>query len=352
MHGTRLALTLSVVIATVKIFAVAEVGQLPTENESGSNAVVRDASSVAWPVSVLVVPAYVITLRRTPERFGLFTSAGSFSILPRLVRHDAIDGNTLTPADDNRISIAARLNIQRGTRRAHADLVTLGMAGLYLSHVEVWQRFLAETTDAVAIVLEDDAVITEGLPARMDAALRRLPPPDTWDVWVLGALAVTSSSPSHEGTRDLHDVTSYSGTQAYVVTRRGAARLVALSLPMEAQIDAFMSHVAELGLVRVLWFADGSVHVPQGFRLLVSGGSTVQSNYCDLCDLPHNYNRTLDVSTWLVVGIAVAIAMQIASARGLLNSIGASVARCSALLRRCSRNTVASARAEKQHVGS
>ena len=268
------------------------------------------AASGAWPIPAISIPAYVITLKRTPQRFAQFEEDGRpFRVLPRLARHEGVDGKLLSSLNDDRFSIVARLNMQRGTRRAHSDLVTLGMAGLYISHVDVWQRFLSETGDALAIVLEDDAVVPNDLTTRMDDAMRRMPPPGEWDVWILGAIVVTASAQAPGATRGLNEVKGYGGTQAYVITRRGAARLIALSYPMQTQVDAFMSQAAELGLIRTLWFADSSVNVPQRFRIM-NQGSTVQQTYCDLCDLPHDYSRLRDVGTWLLVGMCATLLIQ------------------------------------------
>jgi GR25 family glycosyltransferase involved in LPS biosynthesis len=261
-------------------------------------------TSAAWPIDAAAVPAYVITLKRTPKRFQYFMRSGAVAkALPHLQVVEATDGTTLTPATDDRFSVLARVNLMRGTRRSHTDLVTLGMAGLYVSHVEVWKKVVASGAE-LALVLEDDAEITPDTLPRMNDVLRQLPPPGEWDVWIVGCLTVDAHRPAPGLDPAIHEVQEYYGTQAYVISRRGAQRLLAQAYPMAVQIDAFMAQASLLGIIRTLWRADNHVHVKQ----LLFAGTTVQQTYCDLCDLPHDYNRFTDVGKWLAVGAAIGLA--------------------------------------------
>lgn len=263
------------------------------------------AGGASWPVAASSLPSYVISLKRTPRRFAYFMRSGVVSrVLPGLQVVDAVDGTTLDPPRDERFSVLARVNLLRKTRRSHTDLVTLGMAGLYLSHADVWQRVLASGAE-LAIVLEDDAEIAGDLLERMDEVLAQLPPPSQWDVWILGCLTVNAHAPAPGLATGIHEVTEYYGTQAYVVTRRGAQRLLGAAFPMAVQVDAFMAQASMLGIVRTLWRTDQRVNIKQ----LAFAGSTVQEFYCGLCALPHDYNRVTDVLFWICAGAAAMLAL-------------------------------------------
>ena len=256
------------------------------------------------PVDPASIPSYVISLKRTPRRFSMFMKSGVVArVLPALTVFDAVDGGTLDPLTDERFSVLARVNMLRKTRRSHTDLVTQGMSGLYVSHVEVWKRVVASGAP-MAIVLEDDAAIEPDLLERMRAVLAQLPPPTEWDVWILGCVSVNAHRAAPGLHPLIHEVSEYYGTQAYVVSRRGAQRLAAAAYPMSVQVDAFMAQASMLGMVRTLWRADGYLDVKQ----LLWAGTTVQQLYCDLCDLPHDYNRFTDVATWLLLGAALGLA--------------------------------------------
>ena len=269
----------------------------------GALAAAAERSGAAqWPVDASSIPSYVITLKRTPRRFKLFMQGAVSKVLPNLEIFDAVDGSKLDPARDDRFSVLARVNFMRKTRRSHTDLVTLGMAGLYISHVEIWKKIVDSGAD-LAIVLEDDASIEADLLTRMNVVLKDLPPPTDWDVWILGCLTVDKHSPSAAGDlpSNIHEVQEYYGTQAYVITRRGAQRLIAQAYPMAVQVDAYMAQASMLGIIRTLWRTDGYVNVKQ----LLLAGTTVQQVYCDLCSLPHDYNRVTDVLKWIALGVVI-----------------------------------------------
>jgi GR25 family glycosyltransferase involved in LPS biosynthesis len=220
-------------------------------------------------------PAWVITLARTPARLERFKrSSFAFKEFPRLQEFAATDGRTLDVISETRLSSRARVRTRDVSgRRAHSDLQTLGMAGLYVSHVNVWRAFL-DSGEPLGLVLEDDAVVPIGMGARLEAALVDMPPPEAWDVWLVGALALRATGGQPPGMpAGWLSVTDWWGTQAYVVTRRGAAALLAHAYPADAQIDAYMAQMAALGEVLALSRQD--VDIPQ-FAWYTLGGTTVQ----------------------------------------------------------------------------
>jgi len=113
------------------------------------------------------------------------------------------------------------------------------MAGLYISHVDVWKLFL-DSGEEVGLVLEDDAVVSTGFGALVDKVVAGgVPSPEGWDVWLVGALALRSVRPPPPSfPPGWVAVTDWWGTQAYLITRRGAAKLLAHAYPADAQIDA------------------------------------------------------------------------------------------------------------------
>ncbi len=276
----------------------------------------------------------MITLARTPGRLQRFKrSSHAYEEFPRLKEFQATDGRTLDVVSDLRISARSRVRSRDSAdRRSHSDLQSLGMSGLYISHVEVWREFLA-SGEAVGLVLEDDAVVERGTGAAIDAALAGMPPPDTWDIWLVGALALRSSHPAPQpfGPGWL-GVTDWWGTQAYVLTRRGAAALLAHAYPADAQIDAYMAHMAALGEVTAL--SRPGVDIPQ-FAWYTLGGTTVQmyAIYCDACDLPNSFtmageNARLRLLGLLAGAVAAALWLPCMSLRRRCIAAGCCVTPC------------------------
>ena len=255
-------------------------------------------------------PAWVITLARTPGRLKRFQrSSSAYEEFPRLKEFSATDGRTLDVVRDQRISARSRVRSRDSAdRRSHSDLQSLGMSGLYISHVEVWREFLA-SGEPVGLVLEDDAVVERGTAEQIDAALAGAPPPEAWDVWLVGALAIrsTRAAPPPGFGAGWLDVTDWWGTQAYVLTRRGAAALLAHAYPADAQIDAYMAQMAALG--EVVAVSREGLDIPQ-FAWYTLGGTTVQmyAIYCDACDLPHTFTMASENARLRVAGLVLGIA--------------------------------------------
>ena len=136
-----------------------------------------------------------------------------------------------------------------------------------------------------------------------------MPPASDWDVWLLGTIGLrrtlappppfASSSPHWVGVED------WWGTQAYMVTRRGATALLGHAYPMDAQIDAYMAHMAALGEVLVLTRSD--IDIPQ-FPWYTTFYSTVQQTtslselLCDACSLPNGFSTVADDAFWVRAG--------------------------------------------------
>lgn len=256
--------------------------------------------SQKWPLTMQDVNLFVVTLARSPHRWKHFLSSGyGERDFPRLQRFEGVDGRTVNPKNDSRLSVTARVTIMRGHRRDHTDINTLGMVGCYLSHVALWRKVVDDDLP-LAVAMEDDAYVTSTQRDRVDGLLAQLPPPTEWDVLILGHAHPPTQTPSKRFP-GFGDVTYWYGTIAYVVSKRGAQRLLAQALPILFQVDGYMAYMAKLGQLTVVHRKDG-----QDVRSLFGTISSVQDT-CHLCDLPHDYNRVADILFWIVLGIALAI---------------------------------------------
>jgi GR25 family glycosyltransferase involved in LPS biosynthesis len=284
-----------------------------------------------WPATMATTKLFVVTLARNSDRWEYFLKGGDTAAqFPGLTRFEAVDGRSLNLLNDSRLSLSARVAIMRGTRRDHTDINTPGMVGCYLSHLALWQR-VADERLPLAVVMEDDANVQPGLAASVDALLARLPNGDDWDVLLLGYAHPPTEAPSGRFP-GFGDVSYWHGTIAYVVTARGAARLLAYATPVQFQVDGYMAFMAKLGRLTVL-HDGGAVNV----RSVWGTGTTVQDR-CHLCDLPHDYKRMPDVLWWVALGAVLAVAANFAWDRGLLKAVAlwlAPVVRSTALGRAC-----------------
>jgi glycosyl transferase family 25 len=119
----------------------------------------------------------------------------------------------------------------------------LGELGCYLSHVEAMRRFLASDA-AFALILEDDVLLHDSLPAVLHGLLQHAA---RWDMVKLSGVHSGTPVPFLDlapGHRLAVMLTRCTGSSAYVVNRRaaqaylhGARPLLPMSLPYDHVFD-------------------------------------------------------------------------------------------------------------------
>ncbi len=186
------------------------------------------------------LPVYLINLPRDGQRLQAMTRqlqdlALPFEVLP------AVCGRDLLPAER-----AALYDEQTNARRFHAPLVD-GEIGCYASHLRAWQRLLDSGAPA-ALVLEDDVLLRPSLLPVLRALASR---PHGWQMVKLIGRDV--ERPWHPkvltdgvaliGYRRLPSLTS-----AYVLSREGAASLLAARRRFFRPVDTDLRHWWECGL--------------------------------------------------------------------------------------------------------
>jgi glycosyl transferase family 25 len=155
----------------------------------------------------------VINLDRAPERLARISAQLQALGLP-YTRLPAVDARALKPEQRAALDEAAY-------RRKHGMTPVLGELGCYLSHVEAMRLFLA-TDAACALILEDDVLLSNSLPAVLQALMAH---PGRWDMVKLSAVhsgtpqRVLKLSPGHDLAVMLSRCT---GSSAYLINRSAA----------------------------------------------------------------------------------------------------------------------------------
>jgi glycosyl transferase, family 25 len=113
-----------------------------------------------------------------------------------------------------------------------------GEIGCYASHLALHQKIVADDTIEAALVLEDDVRLTPDFAALLQQLLQALP--EGWDIVRLSNApkkAWLARAPLVGG----HELATYSripnNTGAYLISRKGAARFLAMSGPRHRAID-------------------------------------------------------------------------------------------------------------------
>lgn len=159
-------------------------------------------------------------------------------------RFDAVDWRALAPQRQ-----AAYTDAALNRRQFHRSLVP-GEMGCYASHVEVWRELVAGGEPA-AVVLEDDVRLLPGFAAVCDAVARLDRP---WHLVKL--IGREGTGRAEKAARrwplcDGHDLIAYrrvpSLAAGYLVSREGAARLLAARVPFGRPVDVDLRFWWECG---------------------------------------------------------------------------------------------------------
>lgn len=181
----------------------------------------------------------MINLDRAPDRLARITAQLQRLGMP-FHRMAAVDARLLTAEQ-------RALLDEPAYRRKHGMLPVWGELGCYLSHVQVMRNFVASDAE-FALVLEDDALLHNSLPAVMRGLARHR---ERWDMCKLSA--VHSGTPQaflqlSEGHRLAVMLSRCTGSSAYAINRKAAQVYLLQLLPMSLPYDHVFDQGWRLGL--------------------------------------------------------------------------------------------------------
>lgn len=172
---------------------------------------------------------YVINLDRSVDRWGALSHQASIFGLPTM-RVSGVDGTKTSP--DQRIDCdmpAFECNNGR--------TMLSGEYGCYRSHLKALSVFL-ESNEPFGVIVEDDLELAADLLVRARAAIEAVPDADIVKLFnhrVVGFRRVATSVAGDEIGRAAHGPLGSSA--CYIVTRRGAERLIQGIRIMEYPLD-------------------------------------------------------------------------------------------------------------------
>jgi len=198
-----------------------------------------------------------ISLDRRPDRWAKFSGrTNAAGIQDRVQRLSAVDAKEfgvpgyLHPS----ITLLTSYNVMKGVRRSHHEIDKAGAIGCSLSHFKAWKHLVDSSAPAI-IIFEDDAQVPVDFKARLATLLSDLEGKDDWDMITFyntsfaGGLKGCNPTPSSAWS----SCTSLMGAHAYMLSRRGAQRLLARAYPIEMHVDAYMAYMARMDKIVMIW---------------------------------------------------------------------------------------------------
>lgn len=174
------------------------------------------------------IPVYVINLERSRDRWErLQENAAMLAI--NLRRIEAVEGKLLQPDELQDFD-------EEGFRRCHGKIAMPAEIGCYFSHIRALE-VIAKAPEPFAVLVEDDVV----LPPNFQSCVEKLTHLTGWDVIKLVNHRTAAFRPFLKIDDDIAIGRCVHGplgsSAAYVVTREGAARLLAAIRPMRVPYD-------------------------------------------------------------------------------------------------------------------
>jgi GR25 family glycosyltransferase involved in LPS biosynthesis len=218
--------------------------------------------------------------------------------LSNIQRFSGVDGKMLEIMENEKISLASKYNIVNKTRRSHDEIDTMGAVGATMSHTGIWKHFLERYPEQnYCLILEDDAYIPPNLDEYVEhcsSQLNELPKP--FDIWLLNySLLDKKLNPFTQHWSSPND---FYGFSSYIISRDGAAKLIADAFPIQMHIDRYANMKMKLGLCEIIIHND--------LKLSTLGSpSDIQLGGCRICNVPNEMddNNLRAVNKYYILGL-------------------------------------------------
>ncbi len=232
------------------------------------------------------LPSVCISLTRREDRWRRFADQPEVKSLPNIRRFAAVDGKKINLKSDPRVNAFTKNNILNHTRRSHYELDSIGGVGCALSHIGVWKEFL-DSGASHMLVFEDDAIVYPGFVSKINEALKTIP--NDFDLIVLTRAYVPKNPSDNVLSSGFHEAKSFVLAHCYILSAKAAKIFYDEALPISGHIDLYMS--TQCNIKGLKMYASKQLAAPQ----YQQGSDIVTKPKCFICDVPADYERTMDL---------------------------------------------------------
>ena len=193
---------------------------------------------------------YIINLDRNKDRFKncsnmLNKLGGIFSNFERL---PAVDGSKLDKDKIYNLLTISSLHSLYNYYHLDSDIRSVGAIGCYLSHYKIWKDIIKNNYQNV-IVFEDDAYNVANYD-EINNFITSLP--EDFDIAFFNYHNYSNIKNSDDNLNEYNQFWctsndySFFHTDSYIISNKGAAKLLEKALPISQQVDAYIHVIATL----------------------------------------------------------------------------------------------------------
>lgn len=237
------------------------------------------------------LPMFCINLDRRPDRWQNFLyQPGVQRLGNQIKRWSALDGKHIDWKNDTNVSLICKRNILTKTRRAHEELESVGGIGCAYSHISIW-KWLVESDHEAVLIFEDDLVLPYDFPEKVQFAFDNSNTIRSRDFDILtfgSSCTICQPNDILLGERFIKGVTAFFGFHCYIITKKGAMRLIEKCYPICEHIDLWVSLFKYTYGLKIITTHPVWLDIHQG------GGNfktDIQGKGCTTCDLNPGFEK-------------------------------------------------------------
>jgi glycosyl transferase family 25 len=171
---------------------------------------------------------YFIVMEKYPERV---------QNIKGLIKTHGLDNAHIFPAIDGLIANKNLLLKQHMITPKMYEKLRPGAIGCAMSHVTLWKR-LVESGEPYMVVLEDDLTLEDNFNQEIYLFLKHVPDDfDIAQIYLSKNKAITDSSQNQVVNKYVKTGYPQNGTVAYIVSRKGAIKLLEYCVPIYHAVD-------------------------------------------------------------------------------------------------------------------
>jgi GR25 family glycosyltransferase involved in LPS biosynthesis len=197
---------------------------------------------------MIIDKIYMINLKRKKhiadnslQKLISLTDVDEDNLFSNIKIYEAVDGQLLDKETiNNNITLKTKYTLKNPS--SYDDIRSVGEIGCYLSHTNIWKEIVSNNYNN-CIIFEDD-VIPDKNYEKIIKYIEDVP--DDYDIAYLGWWTRKNMRNNNKNSNWLYtdnnsEKTNVLGLYAYIISNKGAKKLLSKAFPIDVQLDTYVS---------------------------------------------------------------------------------------------------------------
>ena len=187
---------------------------------------------------------YIISLKKDHNKcvnsINLLNNAG----INNIKIFEAINGNELIPTVEKigykhpyiQVNLSSLYDLRNGRKR-HREISSKGALGCYLSHITLWNKLINSINEYMLIFEDDVEPLVKDANVIINNIIKEK---NDFDILLLGYTLKDNNIISV--SENLNKCMLFFGLHSYIITKKGAEKLLKHALPIDMQLDSYIPY--------------------------------------------------------------------------------------------------------------